>query len=80
MSEANFPDGLRAFKPNDNAPDFIKADLEIEKAKLIAWLSGQPDKVRLQIKLSKKGTYYAQVNDYQKANQPTGNVESDLPF
>jgi hypothetical protein len=71
----NFPDGLRVFKPHEKAPDFVKANIEIEKAKLIEWLKGQPDTVKLQIKESKKGGYYAAINDYQGAK-----ASDDLPF
>lgn len=72
-----FIDGLRAFKPNDNAPAFIKANLEIEVDKLTTWLSGQSGKVKLQLKESKKGGWYLSVDTYQRVNNEE---KEDLPF
>lgn len=63
--EVKFVDGLRAYKPHGNAPDFVKAALEINIQELQGWLSAQEgEKVRLDLKESKSGTYYCSVNDF----------------
>ena len=63
--EVKFVDGLRAFKPHANAPDFVKAALEINISELLGWLNAQDgEKVRLDLKESKSGTYYCSVNDF----------------
>ena len=63
--EVKFVDGLRAFKPHANAPDFVKAALEINISELIGWLNAQEgEKVRLDLKESRSGTYYCSVNDF----------------
>lgn len=63
--EVKFVDGLRAYKPHANAPDFVKAALEINISELQNWLSAQDgEKVRLDLKESRGGTYYCSVNDF----------------
>jgi len=65
MSNVQFPSGISAFKPNDKAPSFIKANLSIKKAELIEWLKSQGDTVKLDLKESKdSGKYYLSVNDF----------------
>ena len=67
-----FANGLRIFKPREGAPEFIKGAIVINKGELIQWLSGKGDEVRLDIKESKKGSWYASVNDY-RPNKPQDN-------
>lgn len=59
-----FPQGISAFKPNDKAPSFIKANISIKKADLIDWLNSQGDTVKLDLKESREGKYYLSVNDF----------------
>ena len=73
MAEKQFPNGIRAFKPNEKAPSFVKADLTINKAELTTWLQSQPDTIRLSVKESQKGTYYVEVNTFEPKS-------TDLPF
>ena len=88
MAEKQFPNGIRAFKPNDKAPDFVKVDLTINKSELTTWLQSQPDTIRLSVKESQKGTYYIGVNTFtpqQKESIPQPKSapkveEDDLPF
>lgn len=65
MSEVEFVNGLRVFAPHEGAPDFIIANLVIERAELLAWLQTHPEKVRVDIKRSKAGKLYAAVNNWQ---------------
>ena len=88
MAEKQFPNGIRAFKPNAKAPAFVKADLTINKAELTTWLQSQPDTIRLSVKESQKGTYYIEVNTFtpqqnESIQQPQSAPkveEDDLPF
>lgn len=72
-----FVDGFRVYAPNERAPDYIIANVALENTTLVAWLSQHPGLVRLVIKRSKGGKYYAQVDTYkrdaksQEAPQPT---------
>ncbi len=46
-------------------PDFVKAALEINIHELVGWLNAQEgEKVRLDLKESRSGTYYCSVNDF----------------
>lgn len=61
-----FPTGIRVFAPHENAPEFIKGALVIESLKFAAWLGQQPEgNVRLDIKQSRKGSWYLQVNTWK---------------
>ena len=81
MKDIKFVDGLRAFKPHTAAPDFVKAALEINIVEMMTWLNlQQGEKVRLDLKESKSGTYYCAVNDFtpdpsrvKTAEKPVGN-------
>ena len=93
MADKKFPEGIKAFKPSDKAPGFIKANIQVSKQELINWLQGQPDTVKLSLKESQKGTYYLEVDTYQANSGQAGNnykqpanksfsqmSEDDLPF
>lgn len=70
-NETKFVDGLRAYAPRDNAPDFVKANLVINVAELQAWLAQRSGEVRIDIKESRNGKFYASENDYK----PSGKSE-----
>ena len=71
MSDIKFIDGLGIFKPNDNAPDFVIANGSIKVEELKAWLAQQTEPtVRIDIKVSKGGKYYASVNDFVPKEKP----------
>lgn len=65
MSEIKFIDGLRVFKPRDTAPEFVKADIILNKQELMAWLEGQDGTIRIQINESQQGKWYAKVNEFE---------------
>ncbi len=76
MSDVKFVDGLMVKKPHDNAPDFIKASLSIKREELINWLQGESGEwINIDVKESKKGSWYAQVNDWQAGGQGGGQQE-----
>ena len=69
MADMIFVNGLRASKPRDKAPDFVKADLSINRLELITWLESQSGEwVNAQILDSKKnpGTWYIKVDTYDE--------------
>ena len=68
-NEPKFVDGLRAYAPRDNAPDFVKANLVINVAELQVWLAQRSGEVRIDIKESRGGKYYASENDYKPEGQ-----------
>ena len=90
MSEKIYPKGLRTFKPNENAPDFVKGTLIItpselvqfceEKKELMTDYKGTPQ-LKCQILEGDKGIYFV-VDTYK--SEPTQKAkevqkELDLP-
>jgi hypothetical protein len=94
MSENQFVNGVRVYKPNTGAPSFIIANGTINKTALAAWLQDQPEEdIRVVIKTSQKGGYYMAVDTWQKGDTTSkqtpqanngqsqaGNTPDDLPF
>lgn len=81
--EKVFPKGMMAFKPNEKAPDFVKASVMVTPNELISWLKENSDylteykgnkQLKLQLLENEKGLYFV-VDTYQPAKQTT-----DLPF
>lgn len=78
--EKKFIDGLRVFKPRDNAPEWIQANGVINNKELIAYLQARlnagEESTRFDVKLSKGGKFYAELNDWkpQQQAQPAQNA------
>lgn len=67
MTDAKFIDGLTAKQPHERAPEYVKATLSINRARLIAWLQAQEGEwVNADLKESREGKLYVQVNTYQR--------------
>lgn len=69
-TELIFPDGIRFFKPRDNAPKTIKGNLVIELGKLVDWAEQQGIKgdqqLRIDLRKSEaKQTYYFTLNNWK---------------
>ncbi len=64
-----FPEGIRVFKPNEKAPDFVKGTLTVN-GEFIEWYqnNNKDGEVRLDIKESKNGKYYLSKNEYTPGN------------
>ena len=80
-----FPAGLIVKHPHENAPDFVRAKLHIVKKEFMQWLEGREDDwINCDIKLSKNGKFYVQVDDWKPAKPqgvPTAEDGVDgLPF
>jgi|TARA_R100001460_G_scaffold53670_3_gene92794 hypothetical protein len=72
MADKIFVDGLRTSKPHDNAPDFVKANISIQRETLIAWLTNQTDEwINAQILDSKNkpGTWYVEVDTWKPKSE-----------
>jgi len=84
MSESKFLNGLIFKLPNQQAPDFIKGSLSIKRQELIDELSKMSDEwINLDLKVSKEGKAYAQINTWKPDNEPMKDIPStgnDLPF
>lgn len=82
-----FLDGFWVEKPHPNAPSFILAKVSLNVEKLQKALKESGEKfINLDIKESKEGTFYAQIDEWkpeQKGNQEIekeSGDSQDLPF
>lgn len=64
--EKQFVDGMQVYKPNEKAPDFVKANVVVKRDELLGWLKDKGETVRIDIKEGRTGKYYAEVNTYQR--------------
>lgn len=92
MTDAKFIDGMIFKQPHERAPDFVKASLSINIPKLIAWLQAQEGEwVNADMKESRDGKLYVQVNTYKKGETKShkppaappasgGFNDDDIPF
>ena len=67
MSEdKEFVPGLFIYPPHENAPEFVKGNIVIICKDLGNWLRGKTDeKIKIDIKESKGGKWYAEVSNYK---------------
>jgi len=88
MSDVEFVDGLIIKAPSERAPDFVKCSISIKRKDLGNWLRGKEDDwINLDVKVSKKGKWYAEVNNWKPESATTEKTETkgdafedDLPF
>jgi len=89
-NQAEFLNGLIVKKPREGAPDFVKGSISIKREELIQALSAKSDEwINLDIKESRDGKLYAQVNTWKPktegssipsvSSQPV-QPSNDLPF
>lgn len=83
MSDQNkFVQGIRVFEPNK---DWVKADIKINKEELRHWLDtatidaaglDKNGNIKAQIKVSKKGPWYMEVNTWQPQGQQPAKTDT----
>ena len=65
-NEMEFIEGLFVKAPHKNAPDFVKAKVNIKRNDLIQWLSARNDEwINIDIKEAHSGKWYASVDNWQ---------------
>lgn len=80
MSDIEFIEGLFVNKPHERAPDFIKCSISIKRSALISWLSQKTDdRINIDVKESKKGAWYASVNDFKPNKQDETAARQETP-
>ena len=75
--EKKLIDGLIAKKPHENAPDFLIANVSIKVEELKKFLDDNQENgwVNIDIKESKGGKYYADLNDWK----PDASMKKEEP-
>ncbi|MFW5903095.1 MAG: hypothetical protein ACOCTT_04355 [archaeon] len=81
MSNNNFVDGIW-IKEADKAPDFVKYSLLVDVKQFVECMKKHMDtqgKVKIDIKESKKGNHYMQVNDFDGGNSEPEHEGESIP-
>ena len=88
--ERDFVNGMIIKKPNDNAPEWVKAKMSIKLDDFKGWIGGfvkaNPDDewINIDIKESKKGNLYAERNTYKAEKKdsaaPAAKETDDIPW
>ena len=84
--EKEFVDGLIVKAPRQGAPEFVKGSISIKRADLGNWLRAKQDEwINVDIKVSKSGKWYAEVNNWKPEQQPqqqtpAGGFDDPIPF
>ena len=72
-----FIDGFFAKAPHENAPEFVKAKVNIKREELLQWLSGRPDEwISVDIKEARSGKWYASVDNWKPDKTISGRVSN----
>jgi len=95
MADKVFVKGIRSFKPNEKAPDFVLGTVIITPNELLTWLRGEGEKylteyketkqLKLQVTKSRAGDLMFTVDTFKptpknESSAPAKKDESDLPF
>lgn len=82
MNEENkFIDGLIFKLPHQNAPDFVKGSLSIKREEFIKSLQEMNgDWINLDLKVSKSGKAYAQINEWKPDGEKVNSLTEEPPF
>lgn len=82
-TDKKFPEGVRAFRPRENAPDFLKLNVLIDKSRFIAWLDAQEgEEIRLDLLASKKegNPLYFSLNTWKKESTPQNTTSAEAEY
>lgn len=72
-----FIDGFFAKAPHENAPDFVKAKVNIKREELLAWLTNREEEwISVDIKEGRSGKWYASVDDWRPSGESSGDPQS----
>ena len=80
MSDPIFVNGLIFKLPRDNAPDFVKGSLSIRVEELMTFLTEQQTEwVNIDLKVSRAGKAYAQVNTFVPESRQDASIRQNTP-
>lgn len=75
--EKEFVNGLIVKAPRDGAPDFVKCAISIRREELMTFLTTKEgDWINIDVKVSKNGKWYAEVNNWKPENTPQQESQS----
>lgn len=66
-STKEFPKGIIVKAPNEKAPEFVIGSISIKRSEALEWIdSKETDWINIDIKRSKEGKMYLEVNNWVK--------------
>ena len=65
MANKEFVNGIRVYRPNANAPDFVLGQFQVNTPELQEFLQKFPEGFRFDLKRSRDGNYYLEVNNWR---------------
>ena len=75
MAEKEFVNGLIVKAPRDGAPEWLKFSISIKRKDLGNWLrEKQEEWINVDVKMSKNGKMYAEVNNWKPNKDKTNEV------
>ena len=75
MAEKEFVNGMIVKEPRNGAPEWLKLNISIKRMDLLKWLGERQDEwVNLDVKMSKNGKMYAEVNNWKPDKDKTNKV------
>jgi hypothetical protein len=79
-----FIDGLRFEKPNEGAPEFVKGKISIHAERLTKFIAEHKNGngyINIDLKKSKEGKLYLQLNTYKKTSDTVEkSIADSIPF
>jgi hypothetical protein len=81
--DIEFIDGFFAKAPHENAPEFVKAKVNIKREELLSWLTSRSDEwISVDIKEARSGKWYASVDNWQPngGGEAQPNTAKPAPF
>ena len=82
--EIEFVDGLIVKKPNEKAPDYVKASISIKVEDLGKWLRAKykagDEWVNIDVKEAKSGKWYAAVSTFKPKSKDKNEDADGIPF
>lgn len=82
MADKIFADGVFFKLPHDKAPKFVKGNISINVEKFGAFMTAQVNErgwINLDIKESKNGSIYVELNTYQSGQQKAQPAQTTQP-
>jgi len=78
MAEKNFVDGMKVTR-NEKAPDFVKASIGVNIGDFLVWANKNSKNgwVNFQIKESKGGKLYAELDTWEKKSENPATVSNE---
>lgn len=83
MADKIFAEGMYFEKPHENAPEFVKGKISIKVAQAVPFLEKHENGggyVNLDLKKSKEGKLYLELNQYIKEKKEEPHPGDKIPF